>query len=52
MGRPPKRDTRYVTLENNVDDRDVEGWIMRAEECVRLMGYKGEKQRGTYYTTL
>ena len=29
-----------------VDDRDVEGWIRRAEECVRLMGYKMEEAAG------
>ena len=42
LGRPPKRDLSYVQLEYYVDERDVEGWIRRAEECVRLKGYTGE----------
>ena len=31
LGRPPKRDVSYVKLDNYIDERDVEGWIMRAE---------------------
>ena len=43
LGRPPKRDTNYVKLDNYIDESDVEGWIMRAEECVRLRGMKGDE---------
>ena len=42
VGRPLKRDTSYVKLYNYVDDRDVEGWIRSAEECVRLLAIKGK----------
>ena len=46
LGKPPKRDTNYVKLDNYIDESDVEGWIMRAEECVRLRGMKGDEAAG------
>ena len=46
LGRPPKRDLSYVQLEYYVDERDVEGWIRRAEECVRLKGYTWDEASG------
>ena len=46
LGRSPKIDISYVKLDKYVDERAVEGWIRRAEECVRLMGYKGEEAAG------
>ena len=46
LGRPPKIDLSYVQLEYYVDERDVEGWIRRAEECVRLKGYTGDEAAG------
>ena len=50
VGRPPKRYLSDVQLEYYVDERDVEGWIRIAEECVRLKGYTGDEAAGTYYT--
>ena len=46
LGRPSKRDVSYVKLDNYIDDRDVECWIMRAEECVRLRGIKEVEAAG------
>ena len=46
LGRPHKRDLSYVQLEYYVDERDVEGWIRRAEECVRLKGYTWDEAAG------
>ena len=46
LGIPPNRDLSYVQLEYYVDERDVEGWIRRAEEYVRLKGYTGDEAAG------
>ena len=46
VGRPPKRDSSYVKLSNFSDGIDVNKWINMADECVILLGFKGEEAAG------
>ena len=46
VGRPPKRDSSYVKLSNFSDGIDVNEWINMADECVSLLGFKGEEAAG------
>ena len=46
VGRPPKRDSSYVKLSNFSDGIDVNEWINMVDECVSLLGFKGEEASG------
>ena len=46
VGRPTKKDTQYVKLGIFTDGDNVLEWVMMAEECVKLLGMKGEEAAG------
>ena len=52
VGRPPKRDSSYVKLSNFSDGIDVNEWINMADECVSLLGFKGDPRGGSWIYTL
>ena len=46
VGRPAKKDLAYVKLDYFNEGTDAGEWIARAEECVDLLGHKGEDAAG------
>lgn len=46
VGRPPKMDLSYVKLEIFEDGSNVDDWVRRAKECVKLKRISGDEAAG------